>query len=380
MASINLRIRGGDGKGISASGDVLVNVTADGVDLQVVWAEIRDALAIYNAERSTLARLLSYPTTLAADAVAQVSSTNESFDKASEFGIPTALREPADYLKMGFEFHDFDKATRFTWKFLREATAEQVSAQITRIFEADNRLVNGTILNRLFSPVARHNEWGHTCFGLWNGTDGYAPPPYLGRKFDTNVTHYLTTQSATLDSADIEDAIRLLKIKGYGLQVGQQLLILANQDDAEHMTAWRAGVEYATGKTPKFDFIPSAAMPAYLSNETVHGAIPPADYNGLRVWGSYADAWLALSNYIPAGYVVVVCTGGLDSDINPVGVRQHVNASYHGLRHIPGHWQNYPLIESFFARGFGVGVRNRGAAVVVQVTESATYTAPVFET
>ncbi|MCB0941474.1 MAG: hypothetical protein KDB72_14710 [Mycobacterium sp.] len=376
-----LLIQGGSGqRGYSTGGDVLVNLTADGVDLNQIWAEIRDALALYNSERSTITRLLSYPTTLAADAAPQTSSTNESFDRATEFGIPTAIREPADYLKLGFTFHDYDKATRYSWRFLREATADQVSAQITRILEADNRLVTGTIFNRLLSPTEAANEWGHRVFGLWNGTDGFAPPPYLGRTFNSSVTHYLTTQSATLDSADVEDAVRLLKIKGYGLQPGQQLLILANQDDAEHMTAWRAGVEYATGKTPKFDFIPSAAMPAYLSNETVHGAIPPTDYNGLRVWGSYADAWLTLSNYIPAGYVIVACTGGLDSDINPVGFRQHVNPAYHGLRHIPGHWQNYPLIESFFARGFGVGVRNRGAAVVVQVTENSHYTAPTIAT
>ena len=33
-------------KGISTTGDVLVNVTADGVDLNEIWAEIADALAL----------------------------------------------------------------------------------------------------------------------------------------------------------------------------------------------------------------------------------------------------------------------------------------------------------------------------------------------
>ena len=58
-------------KGISTTGDVLVNVTADGVDLNEIWAEIADALALYNAERSAVARLLSYPTVVPADAVPQ---------------------------------------------------------------------------------------------------------------------------------------------------------------------------------------------------------------------------------------------------------------------------------------------------------------------
>ena len=61
-------------------------------------------------------------------------------------------------------------------------------------------------------------------------------------------------------------------------------------------------------------------------------------------------------------------SGGPGSPNNPVAVRQHPNPAYQGLRVIPGHWANYPLIESFFARSVGVGVRHRGAAAVVQVT------------
>ena len=38
-------------KGISTQADVLVNQTADGVDLNIVWAEIADALELYNTER-----------------------------------------------------------------------------------------------------------------------------------------------------------------------------------------------------------------------------------------------------------------------------------------------------------------------------------------
>lgn len=71
-------------------------------------------------------------------------------------------------------FKDYDKSLRATWKFLRSATAEQVSAQVTRIFEADDRLVNGTIFNRLLNPAPVLNEWQHTCYGLWSA-DGMVP-------------------------------------------------------------------------------------------------------------------------------------------------------------------------------------------------------------
>ena len=58
-------------RGISTQGDVLVSQTNDGVDLNTIWAEIADALELYNTERSAVARLLSYPTTVPADAVPQ---------------------------------------------------------------------------------------------------------------------------------------------------------------------------------------------------------------------------------------------------------------------------------------------------------------------
>ena len=51
-------------KGISTQGDVLVNMTADGVDLNQIWAEMQDVLEMYNTERSAVVQLLTYPTTL----------------------------------------------------------------------------------------------------------------------------------------------------------------------------------------------------------------------------------------------------------------------------------------------------------------------------
>ena len=151
-------------KGYSVAGDVLVNETADGVNLNSLWDEIGSALELYNAHRSIIVRLLSYPTISVTDVIPQ-SVEGESFEIATEFGVPTALREPADYLRLGYNFQDYDKRLSATWKFLRNATAEQVTAQVTRIFEADNRLVSGTMLRRLLDPAPRSNEWQHTCYG-----------------------------------------------------------------------------------------------------------------------------------------------------------------------------------------------------------------------
>jgi hypothetical protein len=159
-------------------------------------------------------RLLSYPTIAVADIIPQ-SVEGESFEVATEFGIPRAIREPADYLRLGYNFRDYDKSIRSTWRFLREATADQVTAQVTRVFEADNRLVTGTIMNRLLNPAVVTNEWQYSCYGLWNA-DGMVPPEYLGNSFDGTHTHYLTSGSTTIDSQDIEDMIKHVTEHGYG--------------------------------------------------------------------------------------------------------------------------------------------------------------------
>lgn len=113
--------------GYATEGDVLVNTTADGVDLNVIWAEVAAVIKAWNAERSALASLLAFNTTNTADAIPQSRSV-DSFEEASEFGEPEALRPPSDYHLMGYSWKDYDKASRWTWKFLRDSTAEQVRA------------------------------------------------------------------------------------------------------------------------------------------------------------------------------------------------------------------------------------------------------------
>ena len=155
-------------KGISTRGDLLVHQTADGVDLNGIWAEIQDVLELWNTEHKSVADLLSYRTVNVADPIAQ-SISSDSFEEATEFGVPRAIRPPSDVLKLGYQFKDFDISLRATWKFLRAATAQQVQAQVTRCLEADNKLVAGTILRRLFTPTTELNDWQHTCYPLWSG-------------------------------------------------------------------------------------------------------------------------------------------------------------------------------------------------------------------
>jgi hypothetical protein len=149
--------------GYNDSSDVLVNVSNDGVDLQLIWVEIKAALDAWNSERGAIVNLLSYTTTDTANAIPQGTS-DDSFELATEAGEPESLRAPSSHLLLGYTFEDYDKATRFTWRFLRDSTREQILAVANLALAADQKLVQGTILERLFDNTPTSNEWGHSVF------------------------------------------------------------------------------------------------------------------------------------------------------------------------------------------------------------------------
>jgi hypothetical protein len=370
-------IAGSQRSGTHTAGDVLVNQTADGVSLTTVWNEFVDTLRMYNEHRLAIMRLLAFPTTVSLDVVQQAVS-GARFELASEFGEPVGMRPAPDTLLIGYSRGDYDLAVRYTWRFLRDATYEQLAATHETALEGDNRHITERVQAALLSNTTRENEEGKTVFPLYNG-DTFVPPPYLGKVHTAGHTHYLTTQGA-LGSSDLEDAIRHITHHGYGRRSGSQLLILANESESRVIQRFVRGETSGDGAVSSFDFVPSTDAPAFLTEKTIVGLRPPGEFGGLRVAGSLGPAWLVETDFMPAGYIAVVASEGPDSRANPVGFREHPNLAYRGLRILPGNG-SYPLVNSFYSRTFGVGVRHRGAACVVQVTSAAVsdYTPPTFD-
>lgn len=377
LAILNGPVFGSDNAGgYHTAGDVLVDRTSDGVPLDKLWDTLRDLLGAWRERQNAFTSLLSFDTTEVAEAVPQ-SLGGFQFEEATEFGEPKA-HQLGDSLVLGYGFKDYDLATRYTWKFLRDATARQVEADMTAALEADQRLRSATILNRLLSPTERTTPEGRREFGLWNGADSIAPIAYLGREFTTAHSHYLVSGNATLDSGDVEDSISLITEHGYGTVQGSRILVFASQTLCDQMAGWRKGEESRSdGPVAKFDFVPSADAPAYLSSEFIVGQTPPSEYNNLRVMGSYGHALIVPHILVPDGYLLTAATSGPGSASNVIGVRHHVNTAYQGLRAIPGKGV-YPLQDAFYQRSFGVGVRHRGAAVVTQIKSGGNYVAPTI--
>jgi hypothetical protein len=363
-------------QGYNASADLLTR-TADGRDLNELWADYQAVLAEWNAERQRLVNFLTYPVTNPVEDIPVVSNSGD-FQPATEYGVPTSIRPEVDYWSLGFDFAWYDLAARFTWQFLADAPASRVDAVQNQALEADSRLVFTRVMRQIFNNTNRNaNIRGnaYNVYTFYNG-NGEAPPPYKSNTFDSSHSHYFRTGATTIDPGDLEDHIDALAEHGYDQQNGYRLVTMMNKTETEVVRLFRLGTNGAT-----YDFIPAQGTPGILLPTDVRlfpqGVQPvPNTLNGLKVVGSYGPLTIVEEDYIPTKYFFSFATGGPDSIQNPIGFREHANASLRGMRLVKGRNPDYPLIDSYYVRGFGTGVRHRGAGVVSQIASSTGYTPP----
>jgi hypothetical protein len=369
--------------GYSTEADV-VTQTADGIDLNAMWDEFQATLNIYNQGRSALVSIFTFRVTQLIENVPQVGES--VFEEASEFGVPKSVRPELAYFQLAYDFKDYDLATRYTWKFLRDADARQVEAIHEQALGGDNRLIFRKVMEAIFDKANRAadiNRQNYTVFALYNA-DGTVPPAYKGQTFSGSHSHYMVSGHTVVDSDDLEDMYDNISEHGYGIENGTTFVALMQKDVIREIRKWRVGQDTgddgAGGGTAvaNFDFIPAPNQPALIvpNADGLLGSQPPTTWNGLPVIGSYAGILIVEEAYVPPGYILMLGTGGAGNLQNPVGLREHANAQYQGLRLIPGNQQRYPLIDSFYSRGFGTGIRQRGGAVVMQLTTNGTYTTP----
>ncbi len=355
-------------RGISTAGDI-VRRTVDNQDLGAMWREFQATLDVRNQARNNLLGLLTFRTTAAADQIAQ---TTDEFDmeKASEFGLPMSARATAIPMFLGFNLDWFDVAARYTWKFLLDADADQVRAVHASVLEADNRLVFKACFGALFNPAQRMNPEGIAVFPLWNA-DSQTPPPWAGLSFAGDHTHYLVSGAAAVDGNDVIDLTRQIAHHGYGdVARGSRIVVLCHPNDGEVLR----GV--VKGAASAMDFIPSSSAPAFLTTQTLIGERPPNSLGRLPIFGSIGNAWLSENALIPQGYLLAVAIAGENNSSAVLALREHVRPEMQGLRQIPVNLAEPTVQDSLYRRGFGTGVRQRGAAAVMQIKAAGAYVPP----
>lgn len=363
----------GGASGFNQASD-LVTQTVDGFDLNDLWTEYQTTMTLQNEERQTLVDFMSFAVTNPQERVPQISSGD--FERASEYGEPRGIRPTVAQWTMGYDLHWYDLAARFTWKFLADAPRSQVDAINAMAIEADNRLVFTRVMSALFTNVNREADINGTqdvpVYALYNG-DGTVPPTYKSYTFDGTHNHYLTSGAVTITSQDLDDMEDHLKHHGYSAQNGMRIVALMNSREVKVARSWRV----ASGDA--WDFIPAAGAPGVflpVDQQLMGRGQVAASLAGLNVAGSYGNVIIVEEDLIPAGYVPMIATGGRANLNNPVGIREHSNASLRGLRLVKGPSADYPIIDSFYNRGFGTGIRHRGGSVIMQITASASYTPP----
>jgi len=368
-------IHGRDGEaGYNDTRDVLVTSSTDGVDYNDMWSEFQATVALQNGERQAIIDFLTFDVTENIETVAQLSSAK--FERASEYGEPRGIRQKPSSFSIGYDFGWYDLGARYTWQFLADASAGQVTAIHSAALDADNRLMFEVVLSALYNNANRTaviDNLEVPVKALYNA-DGTVPPTYKTNVFDGTHNHYLVSGAATIVSEDVDDLIEHLRHHGYDKTNGVTQVLLVNSREGKVIRQFRQ----TAGDT--YDFIPATSEPQDLileATQTVSGGRPSGTYGGLNVIGKYGDVLIIEDDLFPVGYVVIVGTGGRQNLNNPVGLRQHKNASLRGMRLVKGRDADYPLIESFYNRGVGTGIRQRGGSAVMQITANASYTAPV---
>lgn len=372
----------GGAQGTHEAADIIAQ-TIDGVSTNDLWDAYRAAVALRNKSRQPLIDFLTFTVTDPFEGVSEGSS-GAKFERASQYGVPRSYRAEGSIQWLGYDFEWFDMAGRFTWQFLADATAQQVDTVANAALEADSALVFGEIMWCLFNNVNRSTKIDtrpYTVYTFYNGTDGVTPPAYRNTTFPSNHTHYFTSGAATIVPADMDDLIVKLTEHGYTKANGADIVVMLNEVEGDVVRQWRS---IANGGTAKYDFIPARDTPSFLlpiNFRTPDGGLaqlPAPSLRGMKVIGSYGEATIIQEDYIPAGYVVAFATGGTESVQNPIGFREHKNTALRGLRLVKGRSDDYPLQEALYQRGFGTGIRKRGAGAIMQITASASYTVPTM--
>lgn len=364
----------GGAKGINSVGDI-VTQTADGVQINDLWNAYQDFLAEFNKQRDPLLNFLTWRTQRAREDIIGA-GVQADFEEASEYGEPVGIRPEAPPTSaMGYTFKWYDLAARFTWQYLADAESQQVDAISNMAAEASNRLVFSTVMKTLFNTSRRTNKEGQTVYPFYSGQAGDLPPAVGTTTFADSHQHFVT--AATLNPAALESLQTLVREHGYKRSAGYNLILMINEAQEGTVRNFRST---ANGGTGTYDFVPAQGTPSLLLPTDVrlddNGVTrPPATLNGLEVVGAYAEMTIVKNEFIPSGYLVLFATGGPERIQNPIAIREHPQANLRGLRLVKGKTPDYPLIDSFYAHGFGTGIRHRGAGAVLQITGGA-YTVP----
>lgn len=328
------------------------------------FEEIQRALAIHNRLTDEMLAMLVERTT---DRQRRYGSNDSmAMDELDEFGSPDAQKIAAG-ATVGFPLRLYGIALQWTRKFMQNATAAELAAQVTAAMDADTRVIYRQIRRALFTPT---NNTGYldrlvdnvnlAIRALANADSQAIPLGPNGETFDASThTHYLFTAGTSLAAADLTSLVNTVR-EHYSQG---EIEVWIN-------TAQETAVRALTGFT--------AITPVFVTPANTSAAIVQEFDRGNpnnRLIGYYGTNYhpVYVKPHVPAGYLAAVL---VDPGIKPLVLRERAAGS--GAFVLAYEDEDHPLRARAWEREFGMGVWHRVAAAALMIDSggAGAYTAP----
>lgn len=327
--------------------------TARGVSFATILTQLDARLAALNAATDPLvAALISFTTEAQVDGT---TPTAFALEEENEYGLPRPeLAEPRAHM---LPLRRYAKSLGFTEDGLEQMTLATLLNQFDSVVATFVRGARIKVLERLFSDAEVRIDRNSTATnpgmaGSGTGANAFSGTYPDGTALPGGYTHYYRDEAAD-----------------------RALVIKAARD---RLKKWQPAPFDLIASQPEIDAI--AALPDFVRAESplilraqgeAAANVAAEDYVG--VYDKDIRVRLALNELGTEPNIGIVKTFGDFSSQNPLAWRY--DESF-GRGAVIRSRSLYPLDQAVIRQRFGVGVRNRTAAVLIRIDASGSYVAP----
>lgn len=298
--------------------------TYDDIDTRMLYKEFQDGVSLYNEVELGLVNQFVRKTTKESVREWQ---RNMEFVTASEGYLEGWQKLRA--MEIAVPCEDFELGFAFTKKAILNSTSSELKESQAEALKADARLQ----MKRFFY-VALTPGSGTTSKGWWDANMAAAgvrgPPNWKGNTFNTSHNHYDFTGAVDMTLSVLTGLKKEIREHGYA---GPLFTFMHSDqvEECEDMAGW------------------TTAMTPNTIVETVAT-------KGFDVIKQFQGHTLIQDDWIPAGYLLTI-----EGRVKPITMREPLSPAARGLKLWQGPYEEYPLLESYYARSFDMAVVHRGA-------------------
>lgn len=351
-----------------------------------LYVRMRQALAYYNETANAILGLLTNRTTVVQERFPFGTLGGGLLQRSAEFGQVLAVRPTVGAeFDVAYPIERYATRAIFTPEYLLRARVQDVQAVTVQMIVDDYNTLFRTVLEALFNN-ANYSFVDPKDIGAGAGTltirrlfnaDGTAGNIYLGNGKLVNMAtlnHYKTSGNASFTN----NAFLMARDTLRNIGLNSNIVFFISEEDADDVSLLSDFVgadnafaydNFGIGRDPNITVPPG--------NETPRAIVTyPNAIGRIRNAGQVVTL-----QWMPSGFIFAMDT----TAERPLVIREADVPRLRGFRltgnDVVGEPEldgPNPILNKYWERIFGVGVRNRGNGVIVQITASGTYTAPTF--